>query len=190
VCKVDWALSGPIPWRASGLARTGTVHLGGTAADVELAVRAAHRGRLAADPFILLVQPTVMDPSRAPEGRHVAWAYAHVPHASPVDVTAAIEARIERAAPGFRDTILGRAVRTAPQMEAHDANFVGGDINAGLQDLRGVIARPVLRWDPYATPVKGLYLCSSATPPGGGVHGMAGHLAARSALRREFGVRT
>ena len=189
VCKVDWALSDPIPWRAAGLAGAGTVHLGGTAGEVEAAVRAPHRGRLAADPFILLVQPTRMDPSRAPAGRHTAWAYAHVPHASPVDLCATIEARIERAAPGFRDTILGRSVRTAPRMEAYDANHVGGDINTGLGDLRGVIARPALRWDPYATPVRGIYLCSSATPPGGGVHGMSGHLAARSALRRTFGIR-
>ena len=180
VCKVDWALSDPIPWRAPGLATAGTIHLGGTAGDVEHAERAVHRGRLAADPFTLLVQPTVMDPSRAPAGRHTAWAYAHVPHGSPADISGAIEARIERAAPGFRDTVLARSVLTAPRMEAHDANYVGGDINAGLQDLRQVVARPTLRWDPYATPVHGLYLCSSSTPPGGGVHGMAGHLAARS----------
>jgi phytoene dehydrogenase-like protein len=189
VCKVDWALDGPIPWLAPDLARAGTVHLGGTLDDVARAERAVHRGRLAAEPFVLLVQSSVFDPSRSPAGRHTAWAYCHVPGGSSADATAAIEARVERFAPGFRDRILGRATHTAPEMEAYDANYVGGDINGGLQDLRQLLARPVLARDPYATPVPGLYLCSSSTPPGGGVHGMSGHLAARSALRREFGVR-
>jgi phytoene dehydrogenase-like protein len=189
VCKVDWALSEPIPWRARELARAGTVHLGGAAREIEAAERAVHRGHVPERPFVLLVQATVADPSRAPAGRHTAWAYAHVPHGSPVDMSGVIEAEIERAAPGFGETVLVRAVRTAPAMEAYDPNYVGGDINAGLQDLRGIVARPSLRWDPYATPVRGLYLCSSSTPPGGGVHGMCGHLAARSALRREWGIR-
>jgi phytoene dehydrogenase-like protein len=189
VCKVDWALSEPIPWRSSELARAGTVHLGGRAADMEVALRLVHRGAVAKRPFVILVQATVADPSRAPAGRHTAWAYAHVPHGSPADVSTAIEDQVERAAPGFRETILGRAIRTAPEMEAYDANYVGGDISGGLQDLPQVVARPALRWDPYATPVPGLYLCSSSTPPGGGVHGMSGHLAARSALRRDWGIR-
>ena len=185
-CKVDWALSAPIPWRAPGLARAGTVHLGGTAADLEVAERAVHQGRVADRPFVLLVQATGADASRAPVGMHTAWAYAHVPHGSEADVSDLIEAQIERFAPGFRDVVIGRSVRTAPELEAYNPNYVGGDINGGLQDLPQLIARPVLRRDPYATPVPGLYLCSTSTPPGGGVHGMSGYLAAQSALRREF----
>ena len=188
VCKVDWALSEPIPWRSPELARAGTVHLGGTIDELEQGVRAPHRGELADRPFVLLVQATIADPSRAPAGQHTAWAYAHVPNGSPTDVSDRIEAQIERFAPGFMDTILGHAVRTAPQMEAYNANYVGGDINGGLQHLPQIVARPTRRWNPYATPARGIYLCSSSTPPGGGVHGMSGHLAARSALQREFGV--
>jgi phytoene dehydrogenase-like protein len=186
VCKVDWALSAPIPWRAAELAAAGTVHLGGTADELEAAERAVHTGRVADRPFVLLVQATAADPSRAPEGRHTAWAYAHVPHGSDEDVSARIEAQIERFAPGFREVILGRSVRSAAQLEAYNPNYVGGDINGGLQDLRQLVARPILRRDPYRTPMPGIYLCSSSTPPGGGVHGMSGYLAARSALRHEF----
>ncbi len=188
VCKVDWALSEPIPWRSAELARAGTVHLGGALDEVEAAERSVHRGRLPERPFVLLVQATIADPLRAPAGRHTAWAYAHVPNGSPADISEHIEGQVERFAPGFRDIILGRAVRTAPAMEAYDANYVGGDINGGLQDLPQMIARPTLRRDPYVVPARGLYLCSSSTPPGGGVHGMSGHLAAMSALRREFGI--
>lgn len=188
VCKVDWALCEPIPWRSPELARAGTVHLGGALDEVEATERDVHRGHLPQRPFVLLVQASIADPSRAPAGRHTAWAYAHVPNGSPVDISDRIEAQIERFAPGFRDTILGRSVRTAPEMEAYNANYVGGDINGGLGGLPQIMARPTLRWDPYATPARGLYLCSSSTPPGGGVHGMSGHLAARSALRREFGI--
>jgi phytoene dehydrogenase-like protein len=186
VCKVDWALSEPIPWRHRELSGAGTVHLGGTVDELEAAMRTVHSGRVADRPFVLLVQATVADPSRAPEGRHTAWAYAHVPNGSDADVSELIEAQIERFAPGFREVILGRAVRSAPELEAYNANYVGGDINGGLQDLRQLVARPMLRWDPYATPVPGLYLCSTSTPPGGGVHGMSGYLAAQSALRREY----
>ena len=131
-----------------------------------------------------------MDPTRAPAGRHTVWAYAHVPHGSPVDAAALIEAEIERVAPGFRDRILARHVRTAAGHEAYNPNYVGGDIGGGLATLRQVVARPTLAADPYRTPIPGVYLCSASTPPGGGVHGMAGHRAARSALRREFGVET
>lgn len=188
VCKVDWALSEPIPWRQADLARAGTVHLGGGLEELDLAERAVHRGRLPDRPYVLLVQPTVADPTRAPAGKHIAWAYSHVPHGSDVDISELMEAEIERHAPGFRDTVLGRASMTAPQMEAYNANYIGGDINGGAQDLWQVFARPALRLDPYAMPARGLYLCSSSTPPGGGVHGMSGHRAARSALRREFGI--
>jgi len=188
ICKLDWALSEPIPWRAPELARAGTVHLGGTIDELEAAERAPHRGRVAEHPYVLLVQAAAADPSRAPAGRHTAWAYAHVPNGADIDMTDRIEAQIERFAPGFREVVLGRAVRTAPEWEAYDANYVGGDINAGSGDLAQLLVRPALSIDPYATPARGVYLCSSSTPPGGGVHGMSGYLAARSALRREFGI--
>jgi phytoene dehydrogenase-like protein len=135
-------------------------------------------------PFTLLVQPTIADPSRAPAGQHVAWAYCHVPNGWPGDATEAIEAQVERYAPGFRDRVLARSVLGATAMEAHDANYVGGDINGGLQDLRQLLFRPVVRWNPYTTPDPSLFLCSSSTPPGGGVHGMSGLHAAAAAERR------
>ena len=181
--KVDWALDGPLPWRAAECARAATVHLGGTAEEIrageDLVVRGGHPDR----PFVLLAQPTLFDPDRAPAGKHVAWAYCHVPNGSTVDMTEAIEHQVERFAPGFRDRILARHVMGPAALEAHNANLVGGHVNGGLQDLRQTFARPVLRLDPYATPLAGLYLCSSSTPPGGGVHGMCGYHAARSALR-------
>jgi phytoene dehydrogenase-like protein len=189
VCKVDWALDGPIPWREPELARAGTVHLGGTLPEVAAAERAVAAGRLPRRPFVILVQATVMDPTRAPAGRHTAWAYCHVPHGSSVDATELIEAEIERGAPGFRDRVLARHVRTAAGHEDYNPNYVGGDIGGGLATLPQVIARPTLARDPYRTPLAGVYLCSSSTPPGGGVHGMAGARAARSALSHEFAIR-
>ena len=189
VSKVDLALDGPIPWRDPAVARAGTVHLGGPLGQVAGAERAVAAGRLPRRPFVIVVQATVMDPTRAPAGRHTAWAYAHVPHGSDVDATPLIEAEIERAAPGFRDLVLARHVRTAADHEAYNPNYVGGDIGGGLATLSQVIARPTLAWDPYRTPLPGVYLCSSSTPPGGGVHGMSGHRAATSALRHEFGIR-
>jgi phytoene dehydrogenase-like protein len=189
VCKVDWALDGPIPWRDPDLARAGTVHLGGTLPQLASAERAVAAGRIPRRPFVILVQATVMDPTRAPAGRHTAWAYAHVPHGSPVDATELIEAEVERAAPGFRDLVLGRHTRTAVAHEAYNPNYIGGDIGGGLATLPQVLARPTPAWDPYRTPIPGVYLCSSSTPPGGGVHGMAGHRAAHSALRHAFGMR-
>jgi len=134
-------------------------------------------------PFVLVVQASLFDPSRAPEGKHTAWAYCHVPNGSDLDMTAVIEAQVERFAPGFLDLVLARATKNAVEMESYDANYVGGDINGGIQDWRQLIFRPDVRWDPYRTPVEGLYLCSSSTPPGGGVHGMSGFHAAHSALR-------
>ncbi len=183
VHKLDWALDGPIPWRDPQTARAGTVHLGGPMREVAAAEDAVHRGRVAERPFVLLVQPTIADPSRAPAGKHVAWAYCHVPNGWTGDATAAIEAQVERYAPGFRDLVLARSVRDAGAMEAYDANYVGGDINGGVQDVRQLLFRPVVRWNPYTTPDPGLFLCSSSTPPGGGVHGMSGVLAAREAER-------
>jgi phytoene dehydrogenase-like protein len=189
VCKLDWALDGPIPWRDPALARTGTVHLGGPIGQLAAGERAVAAGRIPRRPFVIVVQASVMDPSRAPGGRHTAWAYAHVPHGSEADVTDAIEREVERAAPGFRDLVLARHTRTAAGHEAYNPSYVGGDIGGGLATLPQVIARPTLARDPYRTPLAGVYLCSASTPPGGGVHGMAGHRAARSALRREFGIR-
>jgi phytoene dehydrogenase-like protein len=185
VFKVDWALDGPIPWTADGLRRAATIHLGGTIEEVAASEAAVADGRHAERPFTLLVQYHPWDPSRAPDGRTTAWAYCHVPNGAPTDMTDAIARQVERCAPGFLDRILARAVRDPAAMEAHDANYVGGDINAGVSDLRQLVFRPTPGLDPYhAGP--GLYLCSASTPPGGGVHGMGGYLAARSALRRDL----
>jgi phytoene dehydrogenase-like protein len=189
VVKLDWALSDPIPWTAEGARRAGTVHVGGTLDEIRAAEAEVSAGRHPQRPFVIVVQQSRFDPSRAPEGRHTGWAYCHVPSGSTVDMTEQIEAQLERFAPGFRDTILARSVRLPAEMEAYNPNYVGGDINAGIEDLRQLFTRPVARLDPYSTPTRGIYLCSSSTPPGGGVHGMCGVWAARSALRREFGAR-
>ena len=184
--KVDWALSGPIPWRNPSVARAGTVHLGGTFDELADAERAPWEGRNAERPYVLLVQPSLFDPTRAPAGKHTAWAYCHVPNGSTLDVTDRIDAQVERFAPGFRDLVLARSVMTTADLEQHNPNLVGGDITGGAQILRQVLARPVLARNPYRTPVQGLYLCSASTPPGGGVHGMCGYHAARTALRDWF----
>ena len=185
VFKVDWALDGPIPWTADGPRRAATVHLGGTLDEIAAAEAEVGAGRHADRPFVLLVQQTPFDPSRAPSGKHTAWAYCHVPNGSTVDMTARIEAQVERFAPGFRDLVLDRHTFTAAEMAAYDENYVGGDINGGIQDLRQLIFRPIAGLDPYRVG-PGIYLCSSSTPPGGGVHGMCGWHAARSALRHEL----
>lgn len=182
VCKVDWALSGPVPWAAAACREAGTVHVGGTLEEVAAAEAEVAAGRHPEKPFCLVAQPGVVDPGRAPEGRQTLWAYCHVPSGSPIDMTGRIEAQIERFAPGFRDLVLGRATRTAAQGEQDNPNYVGGDITGGMADLRQTLFRPTVRWDNYSTPVPGLYLCSASTPPGGGVHGMCGYWAARSAL--------
>lgn len=184
VCKVDWALSQTIPWKARECHRAGTVHIGGTIAEVAESERAPWKGEHAARPFVLLAQPTLFDPSRAPEGKHVAWAYCHVPNGSPTDVSERIEAQVERLAPGFRDCILKRNVIVAAQMEQHNPNLIGGDVNGGSAELSQLFLRPT--WRRYRTTAKGIYLCSASTPPGGGVHGLCGHLAARAALRDLF----
>ncbi|MGK2851693.1 MAG: phytoene desaturase family protein [Candidatus Limnocylindrales bacterium] len=186
VFKIDWALDGPIPWTAVDLRRAATVHLGGTIAEIAASEADVGAGRHPDRPFMLLVQYDPWDTTRAPAGKTTAWAYCHVPNGSDVDMTDRLEAQVERFAPGFRDRILARAIHDPAAMERHDANYVGGDINAGMSDARQLIFRPGPSLDPYhAGP--GLYLCSSSTPPGGGVHGMGGFLAARSALRRDLG---
>ena len=185
VFKLDWALDGPIPWRDPATRRAGTVHLGGSARELIAAEGSVARGGHPDRPFVLLVQPSLADPSRAPAGKHTAWAYCHVPNGSPVDRTEAIERRIEEYAPGFRDLVLGRSARGSAEMEAYDANYIGGDINGGIQDWRQLIFRPVMRLNPYTTPDRGIFLCSSSTPPGGGVHGMGGLQAAQAVLRRQ-----
>jgi phytoene dehydrogenase-like protein len=183
VFKVDWALAGPIPWRAEACRRAGTIHLGGTLEEIAATERQTWGGGHPDRPFVLLAQPTLFDPSRAPAGKHIAWAYCHVPHASAVDMTDRIEAQVERFAPGFRDLILAKHVMGPAEMERRNPNYVGGDINGGVQDMGQLFSRPVLSLNPYATPADGLYICSSSTPPGGGVHGLCGYFAARSAIR-------
>lgn len=187
VFKVDWALGGPVPWRDPEVAKAGTVHLGGTLEEIAASERAAVRGRVCDRPYVLLVQPP--DPSRAPEGHRTLWAYCHVPNGYDGDMTDAIEAQIERFAPGFRDVVLARHTMGPRALEDHDANYVGGDIGGGAADLRQFLGRPVVSRQPWRTPLEGVYLCSSSTPPGAGVHGMGGLMAARCALRRA-GVRS
>jgi phytoene dehydrogenase-like protein len=182
--KVDWALSEPVPWTQPECGRAMVVHLGGTVEEIIAAEHAPWQGRAPERPFTLFSQPTPFDPVRAPEGRHTAWAYCHVPHGSTEDMTTRIEAQVERFAPGFRETILARHVIDPAHLHAHNANMIGGDINGGAQYFRQLLFRPVPRWNPYTTPVKGLYLCSSSTPPGGAVHGMCGWHAATAALDR------
>jgi phytoene dehydrogenase-like protein len=181
--KLDWALNGPIPWTATECSRAGTVHLGGTLEEIAASERSPRRGERAKRPFVLLAQQTLFDPSRAPEGKHTAWAYCHVPHGSSTDMTERIEAQVERFAPGFRDLVLERAATSPADFERRNRNLLGGDINGGAMDLGQLFFRPVRKLVPYRTPVRGLYLCSSSTPPGGGVHGMCGYAAARAALR-------
>ena len=188
VCKVDWALAGPVPWEAAVCRETVTVHVGGSLAEVAASEAAANAGRHAERPFCLVVQPGVLDPTRAPAGHQTLWAYCHVPNGSTVDMTGPIEAQIERFAPGFRDLVIARSTRTAAEIEAHNPGYVGGDIGAGAATVGQTLFRPTVRWDPYRTGLDGVYLCSAATPPGAGVHGMCGVGAARSALRH-LGVR-
>jgi phytoene dehydrogenase-like protein len=183
VFKLDWALDGPIPWTAPEVARAGTVHVGGTLEEIAASEEAVARGEHSERPFVLLVQPSVFDDTRAPAGRHTAWAYCHVPAGSTRDMTEMIEAQVERFAPEFKDLVAARSAMGPAEVERRNPNYVGGDINGGLQDLRQLFTRPVARPVPYSTPVEGLYICSSSTPPGGGVHGMCGYWAARAALR-------
>lgn len=186
--KVDFALSAPVPWTNPALALAGTLHLGGSHREIAAAEADVAAGRHSANPFVLVAQPSIADPSRAPAGQHVLWAYTHVPRGSREDQTEAVTRQIERFAPGFRDVILASAGRTAVDLAEHNPNYVGGDISSGAATLDQLIARPLLARDPWRTPADGIYLCSSSTAPGPGVHGLAGYYAARSALRNEFGV--
>jgi phytoene dehydrogenase-like protein len=187
VFKVDYALDGPVPWKSKDCLRAGTVHVGGTLDEIADGEREVAHGRHPERPFVLVAQQSLFDASRAPDGKHTLWAYCHVPNGSTMDMSARIEAQIERFAPGFRDRILARHVMDTRWVEAHNATYIGGDISAGSHGGLQLFARPVLSPDPYATPDRAIYLCSAATPPGGGVHGMCGYHAARSALRRAFG---
>lgn len=182
ICKVDWALSGPVPWEAPVCREAGTVHVGGTFDEIAQSELAIAQGRHPDRPYCIVAQPGVVDSTRAPAGHHTLWAYCHVPAGSSQDMTDQIESQIERFAPGFRDRVLKRVTRTAAEMEIYNPNYVGGDINGGAATLRQTIFRPTLSWNPYRTALSGIYLCSASTPPGGGVHGMCGYGAARTVL--------
>jgi phytoene dehydrogenase-like protein len=188
VCKIDYALAGPVPWTNESARRAGTLHLGGAWREIAASERDTAAGRHPQRPYVLTVQAGAADPTRAPAGQDTLWAYCHVPAGSTVDMSAQVDAQIERFAPGFRDLVLARRVTTAAEEEIGNPNYVGGDISAGATTVRQMVFRPTPHWDPYPTPIKGVYLCSASTPPGPGVHGMCGFHAARSALRRELGI--
>jgi phytoene dehydrogenase-like protein len=186
VFKIDWALDQPIPFVGEGCRQAGTLHLGNTAHEIVASEELTSQGKHAEDPFVLLAQQSLSDPSRAPEGKHTAWAYCHTPNGSTLDMTTAIEKQVERFAPGFRDIILARHTMNSAEMEEYNVNYVGGDINGGLMNVGQLFARPALRLSPYKTSAKGIYICSSSTPPGGGVHGMCGYHAAKKVLKEIF----
>lgn len=189
VFKIDWALSEPAPFTSVECRKAGTVHLGNTLEEIAFSEKLTSEGGISTRPFVLFTQPSIIDPTRAPEGKHTAWAYCHVPNGSTVDMTAAIESQVERFAPGFKDIILARATMNTQQVEAYNANYIGGDINGGVIDIGQLFTRPVLRMSPYTTPSKDIYICSSSTPPGGGVHGMCGYHAAKKALKQSFEIK-
>jgi phytoene dehydrogenase-like protein len=184
--KIDWALSDPVPWRSEKVRRASTVHLGGTLEEIQSAERAPWNDSVSDRPFIIAAQHSLFDPTRAPKGKHTLWAYCHVPFGAQVSMVACMEAQIERFAPGFRDCILARSVLSPRMLESHNANLVGGDIGGGMQNIWQTLFRPTRRR--WKTPLRNVYICSSSTPPGAGVHGMCGYFAARSALSDVFGV--
>jgi len=190
VFKMDWALDGPIPFTNQACRNAGTVHLGGTLAEITLSEQQTWNGHYPENPFVLLAQQSLFDATRAPQGKHTAWAYCHVPNGSVVNMTAAIEQQVERFAPGFKDRIIGRSSMNTDQMQQYNPNYIGGDINGGVINITQLFTRPALRWSPYKTSAKGLYICSSSTPPGGGVHGMCGYWAAKKALKDVFNIST
>jgi phytoene dehydrogenase-like protein len=189
VFKIDWALDGPIPFTAAQARRAGTVHIGNTIEEIALSEKITWEGQHSEKPYVLLAQQSLFDDTRAPEGKHTAWAYCHVPNGSTKDMTAFIEQQVERFAPGFKDLILARHTMNTAEVQAYNPNYIGGDINGGVIDLGQLFTRPVLRSSPYRTSAKGLYICSSSTPPGGGVHGMCGYHAARQALIDIFSIK-
>jgi phytoene dehydrogenase-like protein len=186
VFKVDWALDGPIPFIAEECKKAGTIHIGNSIQEITNAEQQTWDGKHPEKPFVLLAQQSVFDPTRAPEGKHTAWAYCHVPNGSKMDMTNAIENQIERFAPGFKDRILAKHTMNPIQMEEYNPNYIGGDINGGVIDIGQLFTRPALRWSPYKTSAKGIYICSASTPPGGGVHGMCGYNAAKRVLKDIF----
>jgi phytoene dehydrogenase-like protein len=181
VFKIDWALNAPIPWKSKECSRAGTVHLGGNLEEIVAAENAPSKGMHAEKPYVIVTQPSLFDSSRAPAGKHTAWGYCHVPNNSTFDMTARIENQIERFAPGFRDCIIAKKVSPPAELERYNANYIGGDISGGAQDIQQLFLRPTSSL--YSTPRKGLYICSASTPPGGGVHGMCGYFAAREVLK-------
>ncbi|WP_343669128.1 NAD(P)/FAD-dependent oxidoreductase [Chitinophaga sp.] len=188
VFKIDWALKGPIPFTNEHCRKAGTLHLGNTLEEITANEQLTSQGHHPDKPFVLLAQQSIFDHTRAPEGKHTAWAYCHVPHGSTVDMTAHIENQVERFAPGFHDLIIGRHTMNTRQMEHYNPNYIGGDINGGILDITQLYTRPAIRLSPYSTSAKGIYVCSSATPPGGGVHGMCGYHAAKKALKDIFKI--
>jgi phytoene dehydrogenase-like protein len=188
VFKIDWALDSPIPFTAAECQQAGTVHLGNTYAEIAAGELQTSKGKLVEQPFVLLAQPSLFDASRAPVGKHTAWAYCHVPNGSQADMTTAIEKQVERFSPGFRDTILAKHTMNTVQIQSYNSNYVGGDINGGTIDITQLFTRPAVRLSPYSTAAKGIYICSASTPPGGGVHGMCGYYAAKKALKAIFNL--
>lgn len=186
VFKMDWALNHPIPWKAKECAQAGTIHLGGTDKEIAASERMVADNKHPENPYIIMAQPSLFDSTRAPQGYHTAWGYCHVPNGSTVDMSEQIENQIERFAPGFKDCIIAKKTKSPLELEQLNANYIGGDINGGVQDIRQFFTRPTGRIVPYSTPLKGLYICSSSSPPGGGVHGMCGYHAARAALKNCF----
>lgn len=187
--KIDWALDGPVPFTALDARKAGTIHLGNTFEEIASSEYQTSRGRHPDKPFVLFAQQSLLDASRAPAGKHTAWAYCHVPNGSTVDMTAAIERQVERFAPGFKDLILAKHTMNTAEVEAYNPNYIGGDINGGVIDITQLFTRPALRLSPYRTSAEGLYICSSSTPPGGGVHGMSGYHAAKTALKDVFKIK-
>jgi len=186
VFKMDFALSQPIPWKSKELNGAGTVHLGGTIEDISKSEKLIWEGKYSQNPFVLLAQQSLFDKSRSPDGYHTAWAYCHVPSGSEVDMSTIIEDQIEKYAPGFKETIIGKHTFNTREIENYNPNYIGGDINAGVQDWSQIFTRPALRVSPYRTSFKNIYICSASTPPGGGVHGMGGYYAAKRAIKDLF----
>ena len=188
VFKIDWALDNPVPFNAEECKQAGTIHLGNTMEEIASSEQQAANGLHPEKPFVLMAQQSVFDSSRSPEGKQTAWAYCHVPNGSEKDMTEAIENQVERFAPGFKDSILQRHTMNCRQMQAYNSNYIGGDINGGIINISQLFTRPALRLSPYRTSSKGIYICSSSTPPGGGVHGMCGYHAARRAMKDVFNL--